>query len=204
MGVDIDKHGVRHKTQKGIDPQQYADVVRARAALLSFVDKEALKIYVDGSSHDHESGVKHFLDAAETLQGIYKQETNEKIKQVRERVMLARRMLDIFELGSSSIKNAGGRIIRKSHPTLDPIIRNHLRLSKEKERAHRLGRDAGEGSGSNTAENQEDTSRKATLTRSKAMVGYGEDGPGSEEWQQIDEDLLSYLFDEPELTQNAS
>ena len=50
----------------------------------------------------------------------------------------------------------------------------------------------------------QDTSRKATLTRSKAMVGYGEDGPGPEKWQKIDEDLLSYLFDEPELTQNAS
>ena len=89
---DVDQNGVRRSAQ-GNDIN--ADAVnKAKMELSSYVDQRTLKSYVNSA--------EKFLYDASALKNTGNQEINDKLAQVRERATLARRMLEIFEMDSSS------------------------------------------------------------------------------------------------------
>lgn len=132
------KSGVRGDTEgNSISPKYAADVYKAKEKFSPYAYTQTLKDYVKNA--------EDFLRKARTLKRIENQETNEKIEQVRERMELASRVLEIFELTSASseiheildrdaAKEAAKKGVLMSQARMETIEKSALMLQEKMEK----------------------------------------------------------------------
>lgn len=90
----VDTKGVRLATaDKNIDPNYARSVMQARRNLASLTNIEDLRSYANNA--------EEFLRDVGTLKGITDYRKRQQVEQVRERAVVARRMVDIFEIDLS-------------------------------------------------------------------------------------------------------